>query len=176
MRYYPIKIHDYMNDKLIHDSTGQDLDSDGIFDKRFDFEMKEKRFQNVRFQINGGLAEYDNVVCEGQKIELPKGEYTFLEVLGCTEYSTYSEQICFQMEDESVQKAGITLYAISENIDTLYECELDSRTRIAFHAKGKYAQKMKYYISRIEVPKGSKLFILPDNPEMHIAACTLIQA
>jgi hypothetical protein len=115
----------------------------------------------------------DNLLCEGQEVPMPVFSARKLMLLGFAEYSSFVENLLLRYADGTEKVTSFTLYGISENLETLYESELDSNTTTAFQARGKFSQRVKYYICTIALEKPLESVVLPQNSEIHIAAMTL---
>lgn len=173
MKYYPVELESLFSCKQMFEKTDVRGDDLSVCDSRFHFESRVKKFSNVPFQMFGIEAKLDNLICDGQEIIMPVFSAQKLYILGFAEYSNFKEKLILRDVDITEKKVNFTIYGISQNMETLYESELDCNTMIAFQSRGKFSQRMKYSIASIAIEKPIKSVILPRNSEIHIAAITL---
>lgn len=60
--------------------------------------------ENMRFLFPDVTAINDSIVCDGQTIELPRGSYYSLMLLGCADFGSFSEEMYVDYEDLQEQK------------------------------------------------------------------------
>lgn len=173
MKYCPIDLSLLLSCKQMFNNTDSRADDLSVCDQRFKFNTKKSRIMSIPFLINGIDSLSDNLICNNQKIDMPEFPASSIAILGFAEYSCFTEQLLLTFENGCKQCELFTLYGISENIDSLYETDLNADTQVAFSAKGKYSQKMSYFISRVYFSKKICSVTLPNNSEVHIAAMTL---
>jgi len=87
-----------------------DLTGNGIY--FLDDDLLHKRLNSSElFQMarKAKTGDCDNISCQGQEIEIPKGKYTEFFMLACSEYGSYSEKIEFLMDDNVVSEVEISI-------------------------------------------------------------------
>ena len=181
-KYIYLDIEKYMNHKMIfHEYEEIDRSSEekgvmGIYalSANYDFEKKVKYFKEGGARINGAKASYDNIRCSGQTIKLPDEKYTKIILIGFHETGSYPDTIKLVDAQGIETEKSVMMYHMLENLDMLYECDLDENSRIAYSLETNAMVKMHYYVATIELDKKYQKIILQDNEEAHIAAISLI--
>lgn len=147
----------------------------GIVDQRFHFECSEKYIHKIRYRLFGCDSQYDNVICNEQRIQISLNQkIRYVSFLGMNECGVYYDQIQFITEQNETIIKPILFYQFSENLDSLYQCDMSKDCQVALCAKTNGFYKAKYYYNKILVNENIKEIILPENAEMHIAAITAI--
>lgn len=173
MKYCPVELECHFSCKQMFERTDERGDDLSVCDSRFRFGTRLKKLSKVPFQMFGIEAKLDNLLCEEQEVDMPEFPAKKLLILGFAEYSTFTEKLILRYADGKIKEIGFTFYGITENLESLYESELDSNTALAFRARGKFPQKMQYYIASIDLDGPLSSVVLPLNPELHVAAMTL---
>ncbi|MFC5407301.1 hypothetical protein [Cohnella soli] len=118
--------------------------------------------------------ERDNLVCEGQSLQIVPDNYSSIHILGLAEWGDFRENWLFKCVDG--KQIGADLYLLDWSCgSTIWEWE-DHSCMVAFKVMndGGAYQYVYYYksdIPRTEVPITSITF--PFNPNMHLFAVTL---
>lgn len=181
-KYIYLDLEKYMNHKMIFhkyeeiDRSSEEKGVMGIYalSANYNFEKKVKYFKECGARINGAKNSYDNLRCSGQEIRLPDKSYQKIILIGFHETGSYSDTVKLIDEQGIETEKSIMMYHILENLDMLYECDLDENSRIAYSLDTNAMVKMHYYAVTIEVDKRYQKIILQDNDEAHIAAMSLI--
>lgn len=144
-----------------------------VIDKRFDFESQDKYYNKMKFRLIGGRGKYDNISCQNQEIDLPCADKKNIAILGFCGYHTYKEKFKFITNSGECIIQRMQLYHYMECMDSLYDSEKDDDCTRWITAKLNIYASMKYYKTSHALPENTCKLILPDNPDMHIAAITL---
>jgi hypothetical protein len=182
-KYYTIDISNYFNHKMMFD-PGKEIDicddkegvmGIGVFDKRLQFEQADKIIKGIRYKLNGSKSRYDNLISNRQEIDIniKTKKIKEISILGFNEFGSYRDDIILVSGNERIKKS-ILFYQLSENIESLYECDKSDRCNIAFSAKSNGFAKIHYYYTIVHVDSHLDRIILPNNIEMHIAAITAV--
>lgn len=145
-----------------------------ITDERFHFEMKEMYLHGIRFQIYGNQSVYDNFICNGQEILLPKdNSFKKLAIVGFNEFYSYKSSIK-AVSGDVVTECPVMFYHMNENIIGLFKNERSEESFKVLSGKFGAWQKLNYFCDLVEIPEHVEKIICPENIESHIAAITAI--
>lgn len=137
-----------------------------INSKNFVFKITEKK-----------KGRNDNVQCNRQKIIVDKDYYDGIQILGCSEWGNYTEELTVVFEDESIEKVMITLNDWIPN----YLQSADTNVLIESKKCVKDVDITEEHCNIYGVMcgiKGRKIItciILPECISMHIFALTMLK-
>ena len=181
MREATINLSEIYNHKIFYDFN-REYDDDyhgvigmGIRDPRYKFNSKKCKFEGVEFYLNGEDAARDNLICQGQHIDLEKAGYSKVFILGFNELGNYSDKLLFLTKDYEISgEDRLFLNGFNQIVEGLYESELDNRCNIADSFLANDYIVVNIYISEIVMPDDTTVIVLPNNPEMHILAISVM--
>lgn len=182
-KYVYLELSEHMNHKMLFDDyVDMDMSSDsegvmGLYavDKKMSFANKTKYFTDGGARILGTKAKTDNIRCLGQVIDLPDVDYKKMLLVGFHETGSYYDSIKLVDDKGKIVEKKIMLYQMLENLDLLYECDLDEKSRIAYSVETNAMIKMHYYVASVDIDNKYRKLILQDNEEAHIAAISLMK-
>jgi len=135
---------------------------------------KKCKYDGVEFYLNGEESAHDNLICQGQYIDLGKAGYSKLFIIGFNELGNYSDKLLFLNENHTkIGEERLFLNGFNQIVEGLYDSELDSRCNIADSFLANDYIVVNVYISEIDIPFDTTLIVLPNNPEMHVLAITV---
>jgi hypothetical protein len=121
-------------------------------------------------------AQFDNITCTGQVLEVPQGIYGYLLILGCAEWGNFSDTLAVEFDDGDTEviKIEFTDWA---NIPVFGE-------KTAWQGQGAERTKDGIHIMNLSLHLFAKPFPirtekqvrsikLPDCPNLHFFAITL---
>lgn len=182
-KYIYLDLKKHMNHKMIFCDYA-DIDpvseSEGVMGlyvlkENMDFERKVKYLKDGGVEIIGAREKADNIRCQGQVIDLPDTDYKKILIVGFHETGSYSDIVKLVDEEGNVKEKKIMLYQMLENLDLLYECDLDEKSKVAFSIDTNAMIKMHYFAVALDVESKYRQLILPYNEEAHIAAISLVK-
>ncbi len=123
-------------------------------------------------------GDKDNISCMGQHIAIPEDNYNRIQIMGCSEYGNYSDNIEIQSVDGEYHALPITLYDWSNTSNTDITAwsgkiiDIEGEQLIPSNEIRKiYAKDYTFCIN--EKIKGIQL---PDCPNIHIFALTMFKS
>lgn len=136
-------------------------------------------WDNFEFNIVSiGEDKFDNVYCNGQHIIVPERNYTFIYLLGCSEWGNYGDEIVLSFQDGSYVKKRVYF------LDWTPDMNKGKPTDIIYSGKAIMRYKETYYVNenlhylyvvKIPLPFMKKLneIILPHMINIHIFSIML---
>lgn len=183
-KYVYLDLKQHMNHKMIFNEyvdVALASESEGVMgiyvlSPKFDFNSKKKYLSEGGVWILGALESKDNIRCEGQVIQLPDVDFKQIILVGFHETGSYPDIIKLVDENSCETEVKVMMYQMLENLDMLYECDLDSSSRIAYSADTNAMLKIHYFVTVIDITHKYRQLILQENEEAHIAAISLVKA
>ena len=181
-KYCYLDLKNYMNHKMVFDEYvdinpfSETKGAMGLYilEPGFNFVSKIKYLKQGGVRVAGSKNLNDNIKCDGQSILLPEKEFRSILIIGFHETGSYTDAIKLVTCEGTEKTVDIMMYQMMENLDMLYECDLDSNSEIAFSAMTNLMVKIHYYVTKIDVVEKYSKIILPKNEETHIVAISLI--
>ncbi|WP_213412296.1 BtrH N-terminal domain-containing protein [Xylanibacillus composti] len=99
----PVDLVPYFHTRAIENDAGTaNFDSEGYYFSREGAPEGTLRVADMLFAFPAlALDDRDNLVCQGQAIDLPDGEFQGLMLLGCCEFGSYRESLTVEFADGS---------------------------------------------------------------------------
>ena len=189
--FYMIDLNEHMNHKMIFtddefnecnvlfDDFGLSMDCHRHFCQKSFFVNKTFSCGEVCFKSPPvDVKKYDNISCNGQKIQLRAEAYHTVHYIGYCDVGRFREPVTFYRQDITAGNSDLFFYdwGIKGNTIREYDIKNDS-CRIAFTDEKEYEKDYLFiYSTPIDALTKEPLFdalLLPQNPFMHIFAITL---
>lgn len=134
--------------------------------KNFVFRIPEKK-----------SGRNDNVQCNRQKIIVDKDFYDGIQILGCSEWGNYTEELTIVFEDESIEKISITLNDWIPNFFQSEEMNVLIESKKSVKEDDITEEDCNIYgvMCAIKGRKKIKGIILPECISMHVFALTMLK-
>ncbi|GEM_PF-1105142 len=152
------------------DSEGYCFSRDGVPEGTLDIEDMSFAFPAIE------LDDGDNLICQGQTIELPEGEFNGLMLLGCCEFGSYREAITVDFADGSSEELsfGFSDWWTYTPVDGEV---IAWRSNVIRRGKGKQTAETYIYAKKKSFQTGNSpvRLHLPDLSTIHIFGISLWQ-
>lgn len=132
-------------------------------------------YEDIQFQFPDITSTFDNISCEGQIINIKKGIYNKLYILGCCENGSFFDYVELYNENKFVGKVKIELsswlnYTLCSDEKILFSFSTYDRSSKLFKES---KQNLYVYMQTINFSGYIDAIKMPNCENMHIFAITL---
>lgn len=172
----PIDLVPYFHKRAIDNDAGTaDFDSEGYCFSREGVPKGTLQVEDMSFTFPAfQLEEYDNLVCQGQIIALPMGQFKGLMLLGCSEFGSYQDILTIEFADGTSEELpfGFSDWWTYTPVDGE---SIAWRSHVIRRGKGKQAAETYMYAKKKSFRTGNRpvRIQLPDLPTIHIFGISL---
>lgn len=133
-------------------------------------------YKGVLFKHNKNAdSSFDNIICDGQYIEMKENLINCIYVLGFCEYGTVCDNIILHTEYKDISVPIVMKTFHSDSLKGLNDVGENKNCEFVFYLNGDDGQKHSVYFWKSIVEKNEKIkgIELPVNLSMHIMALSV---
>lgn len=178
---YEISIDECLDHKIFYSHMPENYGEYGvsglcIIDENYNNENVSIRYNDINFRCKGAFSEFDNVICNKQHIYIRHKNVKSMFFLGFNEFGNYEDDIIILDNSKNEIRKKIFFYGFNQLLDTLYSIEMNDYCNIAVNTLANEYMNVSIYGFELKLEgQDVEEIILPDNPEMHIMAISLIE-
>lgn len=131
---------------------------------------------NIDFYCACGKSIFDNVMCDGQVIEIERKEIKVIAFLGFCEMGTVCDEVRLHTDNNVISIPLVMKTFHSDNFKGIDDGEKNTDCKLAFYLNGDDKQKHGVFFWQVVLPRNYDInaIELPVNCAMHLFSITLI--